>query len=200
MTTLFETPAAPTAGAPAMIPTKSYERPCDQCGKTFRVRPSAVRKAVAKGNKPPRFCSSKCQHESYRGAGNPKWRGGRIVQTSGYVYAYAPNHPHATQDGYVMEHRLVVERTLGRFLRPEEVVHHRNHDPGDNRLENLELMPSQTAHRERHGYFEDHSCAACGAPVRRSAAHRRRWTRAFCSRRCAALTASQAAAQKARTQ
>lgn len=170
---------------------------CARCGEPFRTWPSAIRKAEAKGHKPPRFCSVKCQHEAYRGSGNPKWRGGLIVPPSGYVYAYAPDHPHATQDGYVMQHRLVMEREIGRHLDPREVVHHRNHNPGDNRPENLELMPDQGAHRERHGYYEDHSCGSCGATVRRSITHRRRWSRAFCSRRCAALAASRAAAQKA---
>lgn len=202
MTTLriLETPDALAADAKPEIPAKSYERPCERCGAVFRVRPSDVRKALAKGNRPRRFCSTKCQHESYRGAGNPKWRGGTVRQVSGYIYEYAPGHPHATQDGYVMQHRLVMERSLGRYLDPAEVVHHRNHIRDDNRPENLALLPDQSTHRQLHGYFKEQSCGSCGTAVSRSAAHRRRWSRAYCSRRCAALAASKAAAQKVRTQ
>ena len=48
------------------------------------------------------------------------------------------------------EHRLVMERHLGRYLKPAEVVHHKNEDPADNRLSNLMRFPSNGAHLSHH--------------------------------------------------
>jgi hypothetical protein len=70
-------------------------------------------------------------------AGN--WRGGRRKLKTGYVYVYCLNHPYATKAGYVMEHRLVMEEHLGRYLEPHEIAHHINGIKDDNRIENLQL-------------------------------------------------------------
>ena len=50
-----------------------------------------------------------------------------------------PDHPRAGTSGYVFEHILVMERVLGRYVLPDESVHHRNGVRHDNRAENLEL-------------------------------------------------------------
>lgn len=57
----------------------------------------------------------------------------------------------------IREHRLVVERLLGRPLRPDEEVHHRNEDKLDNRPENLRVV-SPSRHVQIH--WEQGSYAA----------------------------------------
>jgi len=68
----------------------------------------------------------------------------------GYKHILLPNHPCANNKGYVLEHRLVMERQLGRYLLPEEVIHHINHIRDDNRIENLQLMANQSEHHSLH--------------------------------------------------
>lgn len=52
-------------------------------------------------------------------------------------------------NGYVLQHRLVMECVLGRLLEPGELVHHRNEVKNDNRPENLTLM-SHSEHATEH--------------------------------------------------
>lgn len=84
-----------------------------------------------------------------RGPKSPFWKGGRAKKQGGYVAIYSPNHPNAVYGGgqgdarYVLEHRLVMEKHLGRYLERWEEVHHRNGIKDDNRLENLELVINQ---------------------------------------------------------
>jgi hypothetical protein len=62
----------------------------------------------------------------------------------------------ARKDGYIMEHRLVMAQWVGRMLERSEVVNHRNHDPRDNRRDNLELYPSNGDHKRGEvGRFVD---------------------------------------------
>lgn len=56
---------------------------------------------------------------------HPRWKGGQFVN-DGYKYILKPSHPNAIESGYILEHRLVMEKYLGRYLNESEIVHHNN--------------------------------------------------------------------------
>lgn len=119
---------------------------CEKCGKGRRV-------IIIKGKPRHRICRE-CQlehlHKQNLGEKHPRWNGGRHQRVRGYIRIWKPEHPFATQDGYVPEHRLVMEMYLGRFLETDEIVHHENNDTADNRIENLRLFATNAQHMTYH--------------------------------------------------
>jgi len=91
-----------------------------------------------------------------KGSKNCNWNNGRSKDIKGYVRILKPNHPHATANGgrYVFEHRLVMEKHLGRFLKPKELVHHINGKRDDNRIKNLMLFRNRGEHLTFHNLIK----------------------------------------------
>jgi len=142
------------------------KRICQSCQKEFWIYPSNLKK----GGK---FCSNKCHSKSrigiippysfpkghipwmkgrknprWIGKNNPRWNGGRS-NWGKYIFIYHPKHSF-NNHGYVAQHRLVMEKHLGRYLTKKEVVHHINGNTSDNRLKNLKLFPNQSEHMKFH--------------------------------------------------
>lgn len=119
--------------------TKCTIKNCEGCGEEFLSPGSAY-------NSKTRFCGRKC---SGRYSGSQvygkrcyQYKGGKRINAAGYIeILISPEEKikRGRARRYMLEHRLVIEKEIGRYLQPYEQVHHKNGDKEDNRIENLEL-------------------------------------------------------------
>lgn len=96
-----------------------------------------------------------------QGGKHGSWKGGRVTTGEGYIGIRISSDDMMAgmivRSGYVLEHRLVMARHLGRPLLETESVHHINGVRTDNRIENLQLRQGQ------HGKGTVMCCADCGS-------------------------------------
>lgn len=110
------------------------------------LSPRYVRKVMLKYDAP------RLNEGGRAGAGNHRFVCGRRVDQDGYVLVTAPaDHPYArkrTNRGtkLMYEHRLVMEKKLGRYLLPQEVVDHIDGLTLHNHPSNLRLFGSNAEH------------------------------------------------------
>ncbi len=122
------------------------------------------------------------------------WKVKKIISKGDYNYCLVPDHPNSTKNGYMLEHRIVIENHLSRLLNSNEVVHHKNGDRKDNRLNNLEVLTNKE-HARLHGIQRGKTmveliCPFCQLKFIRQKKNthlsKKKQVSTFCSRRCSA--------------
>lgn len=116
---------------------------CD-CGNTGVVRGNKLLSGASKTC----GCGKVDRCRAAVGDKHHNWKGGKRINKHGYVLLRVPLHPFQ-QNGYVQEHRLVMETYLNRYLDKTETVHHKNGIRTDNRIENLELWKTHQPYGQR---------------------------------------------------
>lgn len=130
---------------------------CPNCGALF-----VARSTQTEGGRAP-YCSQSCA--SSHVPRTEKWNRNIANAQRGRRVLNGEDHPSykgglsRTSDGYIkisaganagrMQHTVLMEEKIGRRIKPNEVVHHRNHIKSDNRLENLQLM-TRAEHLRHH--------------------------------------------------
>lgn len=159
------------------------DRTCKGCGKSFyAARWQLADVARNQGT----YCSVACKGKVMSTRTRPLQDRAPYVNRQGYVMV--PVASGRNQINYEAEHRIVIERKLGRKLTSDEQVHHINGDKADNAETNL-LVLSNTEHQRLHDHFgalrvapqtATRDCDFCGQSFTRGA-HR---AALYCSRSC----------------
>lgn len=94
----------------------------------------------------------------------PRKNGGKHIDKDGYIRVYCPNHPSVINKRRkdVLEHRLIMEQKIGRYLTKEEVVHHKNEVRTDNHPDNLMLFPNNVEHLRYHNIYSTERLSKIG--------------------------------------
>ena len=122
--------------------------------------------------KPQRsFCSDKCRAIGISGKNHYMFKEGKLVFTahSQYVMVKTHVHPYRSQDNYVPLQRWVVEKDIGRYLKPVvryksgkkkgkikergELVHHIDMDKKNNDISNLMICNGMGHHQDVHATY-----------------------------------------------
>lgn len=117
---------------------------CTTCHQPFYAERRRLKRGYGK------YCSMKCHPMYGTGPSHTNWKGGRRETADGYVEIRLPTHPAAGLRSYIFEHRVVMEKMLGRYLENKERVHHSDGIKANNSPDNLHLFPNESEHKKHH--------------------------------------------------
>jgi hypothetical protein len=109
------------------------------------------------------------ENHGKRGKLNNFYKSGRREKEEYILLSGYKDHPNSNARGEILEHILVMTEHLNRPLFEGEIIHHKNKDKKDNRIENLELTDRskhQNTHNPRKDYRKDMTgitCLECGS-------------------------------------
>jgi len=142
---------------------------CQCCGNEFFAIPYRIKRGI-------KYCSQKCREEIQYPRRCKNWYGYIVIRINGK---------------YVREHRLVMEKHIGRPLLDTEVVHHINKIKDDNDINNLVLLSSTSEHERIYhpkqtdeNNWDTHTCLNCGKIFRRLKSETIKNPAKYCSRYC----------------
>ena len=125
------------------------------------------------GNPQRSFCSDKCRAKAVSGKNHYMFEEGRIVKGahSQYTLVKTHLHPYRSKGNYVPEHRWIMEKAIGRYLKPVvrylsgkkkgkikehgELVHHIDMDKRHNIISNLMICNGMGHHQDIHATYNN---------------------------------------------
>jgi len=115
------------------------------------------------------------------------WNIEKTVKKGDYLYGVCNEHPKASDFGYVLFHRLVVENFLGRLLKDNEVVHHKDEDKKNNDPSNLQVMDKKEHCKFRASVGRasvELTCPNCNKTFLKEKRQIKKGSTPKCSRKC----------------
>ena len=161
--------------------TTYVRRKCSTCKKEVIKNVDSYRNKNVKPlsgkcmfGKPQRaFCSDNCRAEAISGENHYMFEEGRVVDNahSDYILVKTHIHPYRSKGNYVPQHRWIVEKDIGRYLKPAvryktgkkkgkikehgELVHHIDMDKKHNVLSNLMICNGMGHHQDVHATYNN---------------------------------------------